>query len=143
LPAGHAIPTDAAVAPAAAAAVGGRTVETGAGRAPRGRAVASCNGRAGDHRMRRAGSAIARKIVGPFREFGWGAGALYALDRVLSGISPRLRLHVYEWMVQPISAKPLLRGNFKKQLAIREIRGTDPEIGLMPVRPEVMRERLR
>jgi len=93
--------------------------------------------------MRLADSAIVRKLVGPFREFGWGAGALYALDRVLSGISPRLRLHVYEWMVQPISDKPLLRGNFKKQLAIREIRGSDPEIELMPVRPEVMRERLR
>jgi hypothetical protein len=86
--------------------------------------------------------AIVRKVVGPFREFGWGAGALYAIDRVLSGISPRLRLHVYEWVVQPIAAEPVQR-SFRRKLAIREIRGGDPEIALMPVRPEIMRERLR
>jgi hypothetical protein len=83
-----------------------------------------------------------RKIIGPFREFGLACGLLYAIDRVLSSLSPRLRLHVYEFMVQPITDKPLLPGGLVKQLEVREIKGGDPEIGLMPVRPEVLRARL-
>jgi hypothetical protein len=82
-----------------------------------------------------------KKILGPFREFGLGAGLLYATDRVLSSISPRLRLHVYELMVQPISDKPLLRGSLGRQLEIREIQPGDPEIARMPVRPEIMAQR--
>jgi len=83
-----------------------------------------------------------RKISGPFREFGPAAGLLYAIDRVLSGLSPGLRLYVYELMVQPITNKPLLPGGLDKQLEIREIKAADPEMALMPVRPEVMQSRL-
>lgn len=84
-----------------------------------------------------------QRIASPFREFGLAAGLLYSIDRALSRLSGHLRLYVYEIVVQPISVKPLLPGTFRKQLAIREIRGDDPEIALMPVRPEVMAERLR
>jgi hypothetical protein len=85
-------------------------------------------------------SDIARRIVSPFREFGVLAGLLYVIDRTLSRLSPRARLHVYEMMVQPITDKPLL-ARFS-QLEIRRIEATDPEIALMPVRPEVLRARL-
>lgn len=85
---------------------------------------------------------IWRKIFGPFREFGPVAGLLYGIDRVLSNLSPRLHLHVYDLMVQPIVDKPLLPGRFNKQLEIREIKAGDPEIAVMPVRPEVMQARL-
>jgi hypothetical protein len=83
-----------------------------------------------------------RKISGPFREFGPVAGLLYAIDRVLSILSPGLRLYVYEFMVQPITSKALLAGGLDKQLEIREIKAADPEMALMPVRPEVMQARL-
>jgi hypothetical protein len=83
-----------------------------------------------------------RKFIGPFREFGLMAGLLYALDRLLSRLSPRLHLQVYELMVQPIMDKPLLPGRFNSQMEIREIKAGDPEIKLMPVRPEVMQARL-
>ena len=83
-----------------------------------------------------------RKISGPFREFGPAAGLLYAIDRVLSSLSPRLRLYVYELMVQPITDKPLLRGRLDRHLEIREIKAGDPEMALMPVRPEAMQARL-
>lgn len=69
-------------------------------------------------------------------------GLLYVIDRVLSSLTPKLRLYVYEFMVQPITAKSLLPRSFKKQLVIREIKLGDPEIALMPVRPEVMAARL-
>lgn len=84
-----------------------------------------------------------RRITGPFREFGFAAGLLYAIDRVLSRLSPKLRLHVYEIMVQPITDKPLMPRGFKKLLVIREIKADDPEIALMPVRPDVMAARLQ
>ena len=49
-----------------------------------------------------------RRIVGPFKEFGLAAGALYALDRALRGISPRFGLFVYELMVQ-LRGAPAIR----------------------------------
>lgn len=84
-----------------------------------------------------------RRITGPFREFGALPGLLYATDRVLSKISSRLRLHVYELMVQPITDKPLIPRRFTTKLVIRQIKAGDPEIALMPVRADVMAERLR
>src|SRR5437879_2954909 len=82
-----------------------------------------------------------RKLIGPFREFGPVAGLLYAIDRVLSTLSPELHVYVYELTVQPIIDKPLSRGP-KKQVEIREIKAGDAELALMPVRPEAMRMRL-
>jgi hypothetical protein len=67
---------------------------------------------------------------------------LYAIDRVLSSLSPGLRLYFYEFMVQPIMDKALVPGRLVKQLEIREIKAGDPAMTLMPVRPEVMQARL-
>ena len=78
-----------------------------------------------------------RRVVGPFKEFGLGAGALYAADRVLRGWSPRLGLYVYELMVQPITAKPLLPVNLSKNLSFVEIARGHPDIALMPARADI------
>ena len=82
-----------------------------------------------------------RRIAGPFREFGFAAGALYVLDRLLRSISPRLGLFVYEFMVQPIPEKHLLPANLARGLEFREIMRGDPEIALMPARPEIKESR--
>ena len=82
------------------------------------------------------------KIVGPFREFGAVLCLLYSIDRLLSSFSPEVHLYVYELIVQPITDRPLLPARLNKQLEIREIKAGDPELALMPVRPEVMRARL-
>lgn len=84
-----------------------------------------------------------QRLTSPFREFGLGAGFLYALGRLLGRVSSDARLHVYEMMVQPITEKPLLPGQLGKQLEVREIKPGDPEIARMPVRPDVMAARLR
>ena len=83
------------------------------------------------------------KIAGVFRDFGSVGGIVYLADRALSALSPDCRLHFYELMVQPITGKPLLAGKFSAQLETRVIRAGDPEIALMPVRPEIMAARLR
>jgi hypothetical protein len=82
-----------------------------------------------------------KRVLGPLREFGLAAGLLYIVDRVLSAISPRLRLQVYELMVQPITGKPLLSERMTRHLDVREIRPGDPELALMPVRPEILAQR--
>lgn len=82
-----------------------------------------------------------RKVVGPFKEFGFAAGALYALDRVLRGISPHLGLFVYELMVQPITGKPMLPANLAKNLKFIEIGRGHPDIELMPARAEIKQSR--
>ncbi len=86
---------------------------------------------------------LLQKVAGPFREFGPVAGLLYAIDRVLLSISPRLRLQVYEMMVQPIPDRPLLSEKMRAHVEIREIPRDAPEIALMPVRPDAMAARLR
>ncbi|MFO1430041.1 MAG: N-acetyltransferase [Candidatus Competibacteraceae bacterium] len=81
------------------------------------------------------------KLTGPFKEFGFFAGLLYAIDRVFLRLSPRLRLYFYELMVQPIPEKPLLPVRFAKGIDIREIKRGDPELDLMPIRPEIKKLR--
>lgn len=85
---------------------------------------------------------VLQKVTSPFREFGLAVGFLYAIDRVLSRLSGRLRLHAYEFMVQPIGDKPLMPRRLSR-LTVREIGFDDPEIASMPVRPEVMQSRRR
>src|SRR5271169_4005455 len=83
------------------------------------------------------------KLTSPFQEFGFFAGLLYAVDRLLQGVSPNLRLYFYELVVQPIPEAPLLPENLSKALEIREIRTSDPEIALMPARPDIKESRFR
>lgn len=82
-----------------------------------------------------------KRLAGPFREFGLAAGLLYLVGRALQAISPRLNLYVYELMVQPIPDAPLLPERLSKGMEIRPIRRGDPEIGLMPARPEIKESR--
>ncbi len=77
------------------------------------------------------------RVASPFREFGWLAGTLYILDRLLRRLSPQLGLYVYEFMVQPIGGPPLLPPNLAKNLSFREIGPADPEIELMPARADI------
>jgi hypothetical protein len=80
------------------------------------------------------------RLLAPFREFGVTAGSLYLVDRMLQRISGRTRLFCYELMVQPIPDKPLLPERLR-QVEIREIRRGDPEVDLMPARPEIKQSR--
>lgn len=82
-----------------------------------------------------------QKIRGVFRQFGFAVGLLYGLDRFLQRLSSNLRLYAYEFMVQPIHTKPLVPARFTKNFEIREIKHDDPEVDLMPVRPDIKRSR--
>ena len=82
-----------------------------------------------------------RKLAGPFREFGFMAGALYALDQVLRRLSPNLSVFVYELMVQPITGKPLLPDSRSKNFKFAEIGRDHPDIALMPARAEIKQSR--
>jgi len=84
---------------------------------------------------------IWRRIVGPFKEFGIAAGALYAADRVLRGVSPRLGLYVYEFIAQPVGGKSLLPASRSKNLSFAEIPEGHPDIDAMPARPEIKASR--
>jgi hypothetical protein len=52
-------------------------------------------------------------------------------------LSPRFGLYPYEFMVQPISDKPLLPANFAQNLEFFELGPGHPDIDLMPARPEI------
>lgn len=83
------------------------------------------------------------KLISPFQEFGFFAGLLYAFDRFFQRVSPHLRLYFYELVVQPIAEVPLLPTNLSKALEVREIGSGDPEIALMPARPDIKESRFK
>ena len=81
------------------------------------------------------------KLAGVYREYGLVLGLIYGVDRVLRRFSSRLRIHLYQFMVQPITAKPLLPARFSSRYQIREINRGDAELALMPARPEIRQSR--
>jgi hypothetical protein len=81
------------------------------------------------------------RYASPFKTFGLFAGLVYAIDHGLAQVSPAFRLHFYELMVQPIPDRPLLHGRSSSAVEIREIKRGDPELALMPARPEIKESR--
>jgi hypothetical protein len=81
------------------------------------------------------------RLLSPFREFGFLAGALYIIDRILSRLSRGTRLFVYELMVQPIPETPLRGASLARNLQVRELRDGDPEIAAMPTPPPMIARR--
>ena len=81
------------------------------------------------------------KLAALFKEFGFFAGLLYVSDRFLASISPGLRLYFYDIMVQPIHKEPLIPERLSRNLEIREIKRGDPEVDLMPARPDIKEAR--
>jgi hypothetical protein len=84
---------------------------------------------------------MVHKLVDIYKEYGFVLGLFYGIDRTLQRLSSRLRLYVYQIMVQPITDKPLLPERFAKRLEIREIKRGDPEVALMPARPDIKEAR--
>jgi len=84
-----------------------------------------------------------QKIVGPFKEFGWGAGWLYAADRVLRRLSPRFGLYFYEMMAQPIVTKALLPASLARNIEYIELLEGHPDIARMPARTDIKAQRFR
>jgi hypothetical protein len=84
---------------------------------------------------------LVQRLVAPMKEFGPAAGSLYLLDRLLRSVSPRLGLYVYDLMVQPIGAKPLLPAGLTRSLSFVEICKGDPATALMPAREEIKASR--
>ena len=73
-----------------------------------------------------------QRLLGPLREFGFGAGLLYMADRVLRAVSPRWGLYVYELLAQPVIGKPLLPAGLARKLRSAEISAGHPDLALMP-----------
>jgi len=80
---------------------------------------------------------LLRRVASPFKDFGFGAGTLYVIDRLLRRLSPRLGLYVYEFMVQPIGGKPLLPPGLSRNLTFAEIGRGHPDLALMPAREDI------
>lgn len=81
-----------------------------------------------------------RKI---YQEFGYLAGSIYCIDRLMRRISNHLRLYYYELMMQPVRPTPLLPKSLSRAFEFREIVAGQSEIDLMPARPEVLALRFR
>jgi hypothetical protein len=82
-----------------------------------------------------------KRLAGPFREFGFAAGLIYAMDRVLSRLSPHVGIKFYELMAQPVPPLPLLPVGLSRKLVSALIPPGHPDIGRMPARLEIKRQR--
>ena len=78
-----------------------------------------------------------QRLLGPFREFGFGVGLLYMADRALRALSPKCGLYVYELLAQPIVGKPLLPSGLARNLRSAEICSGHPDLALMPAREDI------
>lgn len=80
---------------------------------------------------------LLRRALGPFKEFGAVGGTLYLIDRALRAVSPRLGLHVYELMEQPIDGRALLPSRLSLNLEFTEIGPAHPALDAMPARTDI------
>lgn len=76
---------------------------------------------------------MSSRFLMAYRQFGAIAGTLYLMDRALSSITPQLRLFVYELMVQPIPAEPILKVRDGRALDVRMIQQSHSALSLMPL----------
>ena len=82
------------------------------------------------------------RLAGVAKEYGVAAGTLYLIDRALRALSSRLGLYVYEFMVQPITGKPMLPANFTKRLTWEELGAGHPDLARVPGRERAIPLRL-
>ena len=78
-----------------------------------------------------------QRLVWPFRDFDFGAGLLYRMDRMPPSISHWLDLYVSESMAQPITSKPIQPANLTKILSIEEIERGHPEVARATEREDI------
>lgn len=83
------------------------------------------------------------RITRTFRTFGLPAGAIYGLNRVLQRLSPALSVKLHDWMVQPITNRPILPGRLGAAYTARFIEDDEALVAAMPIRPEVRAARRR
>jgi hypothetical protein len=82
-----------------------------------------------------------RKLTSPFVEFGLWAGLIYSVDRLFVRMVPALRLYCYEFVVQPLAVGERTPSRRGVSIELREIRRGDPEVALMPARPDIKERR--
>jgi hypothetical protein len=81
------------------------------------------------------------RIFSPFREFGFFAGALYVIDRLLLRLTPRARLLTYDLMAQPIASTPVLPPERSRKLQWRELKPGDPDLDAIAAPHAVRQQR--
>src|SRR5687768_6788861 len=78
-----------------------------------------------------------KRLIAPIREFGLAAGSVYLLDRLLRIISPKLGIYLYELMMQPVKADPLLPARLRHNLEFVEIGPEHHDLARMPALEEI------
>lgn len=86
---------------------------------------------------------VLRRVASPFREFGFAAGVLYVIGRLLQRASPHLGLYFYELMVQPVPDSLVGDDRIDRGVEICRICEGDRALRLMPVRPEILASRFK
>ncbi|MFY7863799.1 GNAT family N-acetyltransferase [Roseateles sp.] len=86
--------------------------------------------------------ACAKRLTAPLREFGFGLGVLYLLDRSLRALSSAWGIYPYAFVVQPIPEKPLLPPMMSKHGRAERLTPSSPWLSEAPLASSVFAERL-
>ena len=82
------------------------------------------------------------RLASPFTQFGPLGGTCYLIDQLLLRLPGKLRLYVYDFMVQPITGEPLAPERLVSKLEIKEIVQGDPELERMPPPQDIIQSRI-
>ena len=78
-----------------------------------------------------------RKLAALFREYGAVAGSVYLLERALRLLAPESKVYLYELVVQPVAAEPLLPARLSRSIRFHEIAEHDADMQRLLARPEI------
>lgn len=82
-----------------------------------------------------------KRLSGPFKDFGVGAGLIYCVHRILAKIGPDFGVFYYEVMAQPVMDKCVLPARLAAAFNVREIARDDPLVSQMPLTPDKLEYR--
>jgi hypothetical protein len=80
---------------------------------------------------------VLRRLISPLREFGFGAGSIYVLDRLFRMLSDELGVYLYDLMVQPVKQEPLLPPRLSRNIEFVEIGPGHADLLRMPTREDI------
>lgn len=83
----------------------------------------------------------AKRLTGPFREFGVCIGSLYLVDRMLRVLSATWGVFPYQFVVQRIPEQPFLPPALSKNVCIERLMPTNPWLDKIAVPARVIADR--
>lgn len=85
---------------------------------------------------------LLRSLKSTYRELGPLSGSVYLTDQAMQRLWPNSGIFFYDWVVQPVTPNRLLAESRAAKYRHQIIKGNDPLVEQMPIRPEIVSKRI-